>query len=151
MANRVSDSLSEALLQKLSGEQYVLLATLDHETGSPAVSAISWAYAPDTFHVRAAVGYRSRIVANIKAHPQVSAIVIGPDSTYEISGTARIIHEPLAGVQIRLAGLEIQVEAVRDAMFFGAKITQEPQYAKTYDKETADKLDQQVLEALRWE
>ncbi len=34
-------------------------------------------------------------------------------------------------------------------MFFGGKIVEEPRYIKTYDKETADKLDRQVTEALK--
>ncbi len=34
-------------------------------------------------------------------------------------------------------------------MFYGSKISSEPAYEKTYDKNAADRLDRQVIEAMR--
>ncbi|PTX65068.1 pyridoxamine 5'-phosphate oxidase [Melghirimyces profundicolus] len=151
MAEEVSKTLTDKLMNKLQGEQFVLLATVDAETGTPVVNAVSWVYAPDGKHLRVAVGHRSRMIPNVKTTPQVTVTVIGPDTTYSIVGKARISHEPLEGAQIKLAGIEIAVEAVHNVMFYGAKIVEEPRYVKTYDKEAADKLDRQVMEALkRW-
>ncbi|OYD07825.1 pyridoxamine 5'-phosphate oxidase family protein [Paludifilum halophilum] len=149
MAERISETLSEPLLNKLKGEQYVLLATIDPETNTPVVNAVSWVYAPDDRNLRIAVGHRSRMIGNVKANPRVTVTVIGPHSTYSIAGNARVSHEPLEGAQIKLAGITIEVESVRDVMFYGAKIVEEPRYVKTYDKEAADKLDRQVMDALR--
>lgn len=149
MAQEVSAVLPEQLLNKLNGEQYALLATVDEPTGIPVVNAVSWIYAPDEKRIRIAVGHRSRMIANVKAEPGVTVTVIGPDTTYSILGKAKVTHEPLEGAQIKLAGIEIDVEAVDDVMFYGAKIVDEPRYMKTYDKEAADKLDRQVAEAMK--
>ncbi|GGA32330.1 hypothetical protein GCM10007416_01120 [Kroppenstedtia guangzhouensis] len=149
MAKDISAELMGKLVKRMNGEQYVLLSTVDEQTGTPVVNAVSWVYAPDGKHIHIAVGHRSRMIANIKAKPEVSVTMIGPDSTYSITGKAQVTHEPLEGVNIKLAGIELEVEAVQDVMFFGGKIVEEPRYIKTYDKETADKLDRQVTEALK--
>lgn len=149
MAEEISAELTEILVKRLNGEQYVLLATVDEQTGTPVINAVSWVYAPDGKHIRLAVGHRSRMIANIKAKPEVSLTMIGPDSTYSVLGKAQVTHEPLEGAKIKLAGIELEVEAVQDVMFFGGKIVEEPRYIKTYDKEAADKLDRQVTEALK--
>ena len=52
-------------------------------------------------------------------------------------------------VPLKLAMVEITIEAVRDVMFYGSRISVEPQYEKTYDKKAAAKLDNQVMTALR--
>ncbi|MFC4076578.1 pyridoxamine 5'-phosphate oxidase family protein [Salinithrix halophila] len=149
MAELISHALTEPLLRKLQGEQFVLLATIDEETGVPAVNAVSWVYAPDTERIRIAVGHKSRMIGNVTVHPGACVTMIGPDTTYEITGKATVTQAPLEGVQIKLACLELKVETVKSVMFYGAKIVQEVKVEKTYDKEAADKLDRQVLEALK--
>ncbi|SMO48866.1 nitroreductase/quinone reductase family protein [Melghirimyces algeriensis] len=149
MAEEISRQLPDSLLDRLKGEQFVLLATVDAETGAPVVNAVSWVYAPDANTLRVAVGHRSRMIANVKAKPEVTVTVIGPDTTYSIAGKAQVKHDRLEGPQIKLTGIEIDVDAVYDVMFYGAKIVDEPGYVKTYDKEAADKLDRQVTEALQ--
>lgn len=149
MAETIKKELPEPLLKKLKKEQYVLFATVDQETGAPQVNAVSWIYAVDAKTIRIAVGHRSRMIANVKAQPRVTVTLIGPETTHAIMGQAQVTHEPLEGVTIKLACIEVAVETVRDVMFYGARITQEPIYDKTYDKEAADKLDRQVMSALQ--
>jgi hypothetical protein len=149
MAKTIMTELPEPLLRKLKKEQYVLFATVDQETGAPQVNAVSWIYAADAKTIRIAVGHRSRMIANVKAQPQVTITLIGPETTHAIMGRAQVTHEPLEGVTIKLVCIEVAVEAVRDVMFYGARITQEPIYDKTYDREAADKLDRQVMSALQ--
>lgn len=149
MAEVVAEALTDQLHNKLRKEQFVLLSTIDSETGGPWVSAVSWVYAPDPGRIRLAVGHRSRIVANVEANPRVVLTVVGPDSTYAVYGRAQVVEKPMEGVVIKLARIDVTVEEVRNAMFYGAKIVQEPAYEKTYDKEAAAKLDRQVLSALR--
>ncbi|MDR6224849.1 pyridoxamine 5'-phosphate oxidase family protein [Desmospora profundinema] len=149
MAESIGKQLPELLLRKLKKEQYVLFATVDQETGAPQVNAVSWVYAADEKTIRIAVGHRSRMIGNVKAQPHVTITMIGPETTHAITGRARVTHEPLEGVTIKLACIEVEVETVRDVMFYGAKIAQEPIYEKTYDKEAADKLDRQVMAALQ--
>jgi uncharacterized protein YlzI (FlbEa/FlbD family) len=149
MADQVVSALTDTLLAKLQQEQYVVLATVDVESKAPSVHAVSWVYAPNPNQIRFAVGQRSRIVENIEANPNVCITLIGAGSTYAIEGKARVVEKPMADVQIKLAKVVVDVAAVRDVMFYGAKIDQEPTYVKTYDEEAAAKLDNQVMSALK--
>ncbi|MCD8509242.1 MAG: pyridoxamine 5'-phosphate oxidase family protein [Bacillus sp. (in: Bacteria)] len=149
MANRVESELTDELVALLSQEQFVILATVDHETGGPNVNAISWVYAPDGRSVRFSVDNRSRIVENLKKQPRVTITLVGAGSTYSITGDARIIQEKINDVPLKLALVEISVKEVRDVMFYGSRITSGPKYEKTYDKEAAEKLDSQVMEAMK--
>jgi flavin reductase (DIM6/NTAB) family NADH-FMN oxidoreductase RutF len=149
MANEVEKQLTKPLMQALREERLVLIATTDFETGGPNVSAISWVYAVGEETIRIAIDNRSRIVENIRNLGQVVMNVIANESTYSISGKAVIKEEKMEGVPLKLALVEIAVQEVRDAMFYGAKIVAEPKYEKTYDLRAAKKLDNQVLEAMK--
>lgn len=149
MANQVEPILTEELFQLLQKERFVTIATIDHETNGPNVSAISWVYAPNKEAVRFAVDNRSRIVENIKSNSRVVLNIIANESTYSISGNASVKIEKLDEVPLKLALVEIEITEVRDVMFYGSKISVEPEYVKTYDKEAADKLDLQVMTAMK--
>jgi len=149
MANQVEQKLIEPLFQALQKERFVTIATIDHETGGPNVSAISWVYAPSEERIYFAVDNRSRIVQNIQNNPFVVMNLIANESTYSISGKAHIKIEKMEGVPLKLALVEITITEVRDVMFYGSKISLEPKYEKTYDPRAAAKLDNQVMTALR--
>lgn len=149
MANQVESMLTEELFQLLQKERFVTVATVDHESGGPNVSAISWVFAPKKDSVYFAVDNRSRIIENIKKNGQVVLNFIGNESTYSISGVAIVKQEKLEEVPLKLALVEIKINEVRDVMFYGSKISVEPMYEKTYDKEAADKLDNQVMSAMK--
>lgn len=149
MANQVEKVLTDELYQLFQKERFVTIATVDHETSGPNVSAISWVYAPTKNEIRFAVDNRSRIIQNINVNPQVVLNFIGNESTYSISGEAIVKVEKLEDVPLKLALVEIRIQEVRDVMFYGSKISVEPQYVKTYDKEAAEKLDNQVMTAMK--
>lgn len=149
MANQVEAVLTEELLPLLRVERYVTIATVDHENGGPNVNAISWVYATDESHIRFAVDNRSRIVQNLKKQPRVTITMLGAGSTYAITGEAKVLSEKLEEVPLKLALVEISIKEVRDVMFYGSRITTEPGYEKTYDKEAAAKLDFQVMNAMK--
>ncbi|MFB0845541.1 pyridoxamine 5'-phosphate oxidase family protein [Paenibacillus oleatilyticus] len=142
-------ALSEQLFDLLQKDSFALLSTIDHETGSPATSAISWLFAKDRTTVRFAVDQRSRILTNIKQHAHVNLTVIGAGSVFVIYGSARQVAEALDGVPFKLACYDIDIASVRDAMFYGARISVAPEYEKTYDKRAAEKLDTQVFDAMQ--
>lgn len=148
MANKVETALIEPLYEGLQKERFVTIATIDHETNSPNVSAISWVYAPDRDRIFFAIDQRSRIVENIKQHPAIVLNMIANESTYSINGNAHIREERLEGVPLKLALIELTISEVRDVMFYGSKISSEPLYEKTYDEKAAAKLDKQVLIAM---
>ncbi|MBT2686353.1 pyridoxamine 5'-phosphate oxidase family protein [Bacillus sp. ISL-37] len=149
MANQVEPKLIKPLIDELQKERFVTLATVDHETGGPNVSAISWVLAKDEGTVYFAVDNRSRIIENIKSNDKAVINLIANESTYSISGTASVKQEKLEGVPLKLALVEINISEVRDVMFYGSKIVAEPQYDKTYDKDAAARLDKQVMDAMR--
>ncbi|MGJ7923103.1 pyridoxamine 5'-phosphate oxidase family protein [Neobacillus sp. LXY-4] len=149
MVNQVEAKLIKPLYDELQKERFVTLATVDFETGGPNVTAISWVLAPNDDSVFFAVDNRSRIIQNINKNKHVVVNVIANESTYAISGYASVKQEKLEGVPLKLALVEIKINEVRDVMFYGSKITVEPQYDKTYDKNAAAKLDKQVMDAIK--
>ncbi|QHE61163.1 pyridoxamine 5'-phosphate oxidase family protein [Rossellomorea vietnamensis] len=149
MANQVEPGLIPALFDELQSERFVTLATVDHETGGPNVSAISWVFAKDEQTLLFAVDQRSRIVENIKGNPLVVVNLIANESTYSIGGKASVHQEKLSGVPLKLTLFQLVINEVRDVMFYGSKISTEPVYEKTYDKTAADRLDRQVIEAMK--
>lgn len=149
MANKVETELIDPLFNGLQKERFVTIATIDHETNSPNVSAISWVYAPDRDRIFFAIDQRSRIVENIKQHPAIVLNMIANESTYSINGNAHIKEERLEDVPLKLALIELTISEVRDVMFYGSKISSEPLYEKTYDEKAAAKLDKQVLIAMK--
>lgn len=149
MANQVEPSLIPALFEELQSEKFVTLATIDHQTHGPNVSAISWIYAKDEHTLLFAVDQRSRIVANLKSNPLAVVNLIANESTYSISGKAGVREEKLVGVPLKLTLVKLAIDEVRDVMFYGSKISSEPAYEKTYDKTAADRLDRQVIEAMK--
>lgn len=149
MATSMYNELNDALFQRLQKEHFVLFATVDHETGGPNVNAISWVHAPSRNMVRVAVGHKSRIVDNIKKNGLVNLTLIVDDTVHTISGNAVVAADAMEGVSIKLAKIEVSIDAVREVMFYGAAITQEPTYVKTMDVELAEKLDKEVLQAIK--
>jgi len=149
MANQVEPELTKPLFDFLQKERFVLLATIDYETGGTNVSAISWLLAKDEKTILFAVDNRSRIVTNIEHDPKIVINVIANESTYSISGNAHIRQEKMEDVPLKLAQIQMDIEEVRDVMFYGSKISVAPEYEKTYDLKAAKRLDTQVMEALK--
>ncbi|MEH7108007.1 pyridoxamine 5'-phosphate oxidase family protein [Bacillus sp. JJ1764] len=149
MVNQVEPGLIQPLYDELQKERFVTVATIDHETGWPNVSAISWVLAKDEKTICFAVDGRSRIIQNINQNNRIVINLIANESTYSIQGEASIKEERLEDVPLKLALVEMEIKEVRDVMFYGSKIVSEVQYDKTYDKNAAEKLDRQVMEAMR--
>jgi len=142
-------ALNEQLYSILQKETFVILNSVDAETGAPAVNAISWVRAEDPGTIRFAVDGRSRIIANIRKNPNVAVSLFATGTFHAVYGEAQIVTEDLPGVPFKLACVDIHIREVRDAMFYGARVSVQPEYEKTYDKRAADKLDGQVFDAMR--
>jgi hypothetical protein len=141
--------LNDALYAQLQKQNFVLLHTIDADSGSPTTSAISWIYAVDPTRLRLALDARSRLVANMVKSPETSVTLFGGGTVHAIYGKAVIVTEHLEGVPFPLACVDIEITAVRDAMFYGARLTSMPEVEKTYDKRAADRLDGQVFDAMK--
>lgn len=147
MSNELQSTLTTELQEFLEGEKLVLLSTIDTES-KPNVNAISWVKSYDEKKIRFTVTNNSRIVTNMKENPHVVFTVIGMETVYSINGKATILEDVMEGVNLKLSKIEVDVEAVFESMFWGAKIVQEPLYEKTYNLEKAKKLDDEVYTAL---
>jgi hypothetical protein len=141
--------LTETLLLQLKSETFVLLNTIDAETGGPTSTAISWIYALNASTLRLAIDHRSRLVENIRSNPMVTITVFGDGKVHAINGRASIALDPLPEVPFKLCCFDISVEAVRNALFYGAQLSSAPQYIKTYDQRASEKLDGQVFSAMQ--
>lgn len=147
--SEVPTALSEELLAQLQKEKFILLSTIDADTGGPANNAISWVYAPNSSTVRFAIDARSRIVGNLEKNPNATVAFFALGSLHVVYGKAKLVTEQLEGVPFKLTCYDIAIDAVRDAMFYGSRIIAEPEYEKTYDKRAAEKLDNQVFDAMK--
>ncbi|WP_429368319.1 pyridoxamine 5'-phosphate oxidase family protein [Paenibacillus sp. DS2015] len=141
--------MTDNLLSQLQSETFVLLSTVDAETGGPTSSAISWIYALNASTLRLAIDHRSRLVENIKSIPMVTITVFGEGTVHAINGRAAVACELLPDVPFRMCCFDISIEAVRNALFYGAQLSAAPQYVKTYDQRAAEKLDGQVFSAMQ--
>lgn len=147
--SEVVTQLSESLFSTFQSETFVLLNTVDQESGGPTSSAISWIYAADYSTLRLALDHRSRLVGNIKANPRVTVTVFGENTIYAINGKADVVQDPLQDVPFQMCCFEVHIDAVRNALFYGAQLASQPQYAKVYDQRAADMLDTQVFSAMK--
>lgn len=148
MAEAVT-ALTDALYTRLQKENFVLLHTVDTEFGGPTSSAISWIYAVNSSKLRFALDARSRLVANLRNQPEASVTLFCGSNVHAVYGRATVIADSLEGVPFALACVDFDISVVRDAMFYGARLSALPEYEKTYDKRAADRLDGQVFEAMR--
>ncbi|MDO6658741.1 pyridoxamine 5'-phosphate oxidase family protein [Anaerobacillus sp. 1_MG-2023] len=144
----IMTELTEDLVAFLEGEKLVMLATIDHESHTPNVSAISWVKSLDKNNIRFSVTSNSRTIQNVKQHSNVVFTIIGLETVYSIHGKASILEEAMQGVSLKLAKINVEVTQVVESMFWGAKITAEPQYEKTYNQKKAEALDEEVYAAL---
>ncbi|NOU84002.1 hypothetical protein GC101_34670 [Paenibacillus sp. LMG 31459] len=141
--------LNETLLAMLQSETFVLLNTVDAESGGPTSTAISWIYAVSPSIVRLSVDHRSRLVNNMKVNPLVTITVFGEGTVHAINGRASVKQDPLSDVPFKMCCFDVEIEAVRNALFYGAHLESAPKYAKVYDARAAEKLDGQVFAAMQ--
>ncbi|HDR7791684.1 TPA: pyridoxamine 5'-phosphate oxidase family protein [Bacillus luti] len=149
MANVVEPTLTDDLVQTFRKENIVMVATTDFEKQVPNVSAISWVYAVSKTSIRFAVDQRSRIAENIRHNAGVVLTIMANESVFSISGAGEILTDKMEGIPLKLTVIEVNVQEVRDVMFYGAKLAIEPTYEKTYDVRAAKKLDNQVLVGMK--
>lgn len=148
MTQVVHQELTSEMISFLQGEKLVLLCTIDHETGEPNVTCISWVLANSPSEIQFAIDPRSRVIDNLNAASACTLSFIGLGSCFAISGHGHSDGEQLPGVSIKMTGVKVKVQEIRDVLFYGGKISQEPDYVKTYDAELAKKLDGAVYAAL---
>ncbi len=131
-----------------SSERMAFLSTIHHETGTIQQNVVSWITGYKPHVLRIAVSAKSDIVQNIERNPNVTCSFFYNKSVASFRGLARIVTRKMPGVPMPLALLELETSELHDIMFYGAEISREPAYSKTYNEAAAKKLDQQVYAAM---
>lgn len=149
LVNRLETQLIPVLFEALQNDRFVTVATIDHETNGPMIHAISWIYAVDESTLRFAVTSRSRMIENLERNTAISINLIANESTYTITGQSQVLTKQASSVPLKVSIVEVHIEEIRDVMFYGSKMVSEPAYEKTYDIVAAEKLDRQVMDALK--
>ena len=140
--------LNSELIKLLQGEKIISLITNDVKTGQPDLAMISWVVAnSEGDRINFAIGHNASSARNIQNDPNVILGVIGAGSCFAIKGNGKVSEIIEGTIKIRIVSVEI--ESVEDVMFYGGKVTMEPEYEKTYNKELAEKLDNEVYGVLR--
>ncbi|MEH7545870.1 MULTISPECIES: pyridoxamine 5'-phosphate oxidase [Bacillaceae] len=141
------DRLSPELASSLQGEKMVSLITVDAETKLPQLSVVSWVNAnPEGTQIKVALGHKASSINNIQSNPNVIVGMIGDGSCYSVRGKASV--SDVIKRTMKLCVVTIEIEEVENVMFYGGKVTVEPEYEKTYNPELAKKLDTEVYELL---
>ncbi len=141
--------LPAELYDHLQGPRLVQLTTLEKETKAPFVNVISWVLAQEPDRIRLMGDMRTRFMQNLQADGRVALTVLGAGSAWTIYGQARILTERTPGVPIPLALVEVTDLRVYQSLFWGARLTQEPTWAVTYDEREAARFDKAVFRAMR--
>ena len=140
--------LNSELIKLLQGEKIISLITNDVKTGQSDLAMISWVVAnSEGDRINFAIGHNASSARNIQNDSSVILGVIGVGSCFAIKGNGKVSEIIEGTIKIRIVSVEI--ETVEDVMFYGGKITKVPEYEKTYNKELAEKLDNEVYGALR--
>jgi hypothetical protein len=132
-------------------ERIGFLSTIHKDSGAIQQNAISWisGYKPNV--LRIAVGSKAQIVTNIESNENVNFAFFYRKSVFSFQSKGKIVTKNIPGVPFPLTLIELETDELHDIMFYGAEITQEPVYEKTYNIKAAKKLDEQVYEGMALE
>ena len=108
---------------QLQLEPFVLLHTIDADSGSPTSSAISWIYAVDRTTLRFAIDGRSRLVGEYGFESGSKRNVFAPGTVQTIYGTAKLAFGSIGRSTLQARMLRHRHRAIRDAMFYGARLS----------------------------
>lgn len=148
MAAKVETQLTAEMVNYLQGNTVVFLSAVEPESRNIYTTALSWVYAVDEKTIRFAIDSKSDFIAIIDQDPRVVLNFFGLESSFSISGEAKVKVRKTEELTLKLALVEIEVKELRNIMFYGGKIVQDPAFVKTYNADLAKKLDTEVHEAL---
>ncbi|UFJ41395.1 pyridoxamine 5'-phosphate oxidase family protein [Brevibacillus humidisoli] len=146
--SKPTNELSPQLIEALQGQTVVFVNVIEPESKKVYTSALSWVFATDDKTIRFAIDTKSEMVAILEKDPKITLSFIADESAYAVYGNATVKVRKTEDLTLKMALLEVAVEEVRNIMFYGGKIVQEPSFIKTYNADLAKKLDNEMKEAL---
>lgn len=145
---KLATELSEEIIEYLQGKAIVFLQAVDPANQSIYSTALSWIYATSSTTIHFAIDSKSKLIEIFEQQPQATLNFIGCESAFAISGKAKLIQRKAKGVSINLAIVKVEVEEVRDILFFGGKVVKNPEFIKTYNPKLVEKLDREVYQSI---
>ncbi len=149
MSAEMQTEIPAALLEFMQGPRITQLTTMDADSRGPFVNVISWVLAKDPHTLRLMGDQRTRFMQNLKADPRVALTVLGAGNAWTIYGQARVLAEKTPHVPLNLSMVEVTDLKIYPVLFWGARLTQVPEWDVTYSREQSDQLDAAVFMAMR--
>lgn len=146
--SKVLTELTPEMVEALQGKSIVLLNVVEKESGAIYSTALSWVFAVNATTIRFAIDAKSDFIKIIEQDPAVLMNFVAQESVFSVTGKASVKVAKTEELTLKLALLEVEVEGIRDIIFYGGKITTNPEFIKTYNADLAKKLDNEVKEAI---
>lgn len=146
--SKVITELSAEMIEQLQGQNIVLLNVVNKETGDIYSTALSWVYAMDSGTIRFAIDSKSDFVRIVNEDPRVLLNFVCGETVYSVKGAADVKVARTEELTLKMALIEVQVQEIRDIIFYGGKIVTQPAFVKTYNADLIKKLDDEMKQAL---
>lgn len=146
--SKVLTELSPEMMSILQGQAIVLLNVIHKPSQRIYTTALSWVYADDPKKIRFAIDAKSEFVTILEEDPNLALNFIALESVYSVIGTANVMVKQTEGTTLKLAVVEVDIDHIRDIMFYGGKVTADPSFIKTYKPELVIKLDEEAKQAV---
>ncbi|MBM4763545.1 hypothetical protein [Bacillus sp. B15-48] len=141
---QIENCLSNEMMELLQGNSLVMLNAYDAEEGRVLSNALSWVFATDESTIRFAVDHKSRLVKLAALNTEFVFTIIGLNKVYSIYGKSSIKKQLTEEMTLKMSIIEVDIDEIRDITFYGAEITQNPTFRKTYNEKLVKKLDDEV-------
>ena len=122
--------------------------TVNPDTLESQINAVSWSRAnEETGQIRIAVGHQSECIEYLQKGSPITLGLIDQKGYYMFRGKAKL--SDLKKDTIKYYVIDCLIEEIKDVMFYGGAINQAPTYIKTYDASLAEKIDNEIYQALQ--
>ncbi|MFD1776255.1 MULTISPECIES: pyridoxamine 5'-phosphate oxidase family protein [Paenibacillus] len=140
--------LTAGMISELQGQSIVILNVVNKENGDIFSTALSWVYAVGPQTIRFAIDAKSDFVRILKEDPKLVLNFFSHETVYSIKGTAVVKVSKTEDITLKMALLEVEIQEIRDIIFYGGKMVTLPTFVKTYKAELIKKLDDEMKNAL---
>jgi len=127
----------------------VYLNLVNRVTGDIYSTVLSWVYAISPKVIRFAIDAKSDFVQILQQDSRLVLNFIAGETVFSIKGNAAVKVAQTEGLTLKMALIEVEVEEIRDIMFYGGKIVTQPAFIKTYKEDLIKKLDDEMRTALK--
>jgi hypothetical protein len=146
--SKVITELSTDMMEQLQGQNIVFMNVVNKETGDIYSTVLSWVYAVSPKAIRFSIDAKSDFVRILQDDSRLVLNFVSQETVYSVKGKASIKVAKTEELTLKMALLEVEVEEIRDIIFYGGKIETQPKFIKTYNADLIKKLDDEMKNAL---